>query len=443
MKKFLRHSLLAALLLLSFAACQKDDPTPVPDPAEYANTVALRWFGQFRELTKNSPGFSPPVASRAFGYAGITLYETVVPGSSEYKSLAGQLTSMPVMPKPESGVVYDWALAANAAMAQAARLYYANMPQAQKDAVTKLETELLAESSFDATVAERSAAYGRQVANAVFEWSKGDGGHEGYTRNSPTNYIPPVGPGLWVPTLPAFQGALQPFWGNNREFVPGCVNLSQPAAPTAFSTDKFSLFYQQQLEVYSTVKNIRPDQRTIALYWSDDPGVNGGTPPGHMISVTTIVLQKENASLMKAAEAYCKVGITLTDAFISCWKCKFTHNTLRPVSYIREHIDPEWKPLLNTPPFPDYISGHATQSGAAAQVLSDLFGYNYKFLDDTHAKRTDIDGSPRAFNSFFDMAAESSSSRLFGGIHIREANEIGVIMGRRIGEATGQLSFTR
>ncbi len=443
MKNFLRHSLLAALLAFGFIACQKDEPAPVPGPSEYSNTVALRWFEQFRDLTKNSPGFSPPVASRAFGYAGVTLYETVAPGSTDYRSLAGQLTAMPAMPKPEQGVIYDWALAANAAMAQAARLYYANMPQTQKDAVAKLEAELQAQASFDATVSERSVAYGKAIADAVFDWSKGDGGHEGYSKNFPANYTPPVGTGLWAPTLPAFQSALQPFWGNNREFVPGCVNLSQPAAPTIFSTDKLSLFYQQQLEVFSTVKNIRPEQRIIALYWSDDPGPNGGTPPGHMVSIAGIVLQKEGASLMQAAETYAKLGITVADAFISCWKCKYTHNTLRPVAYIREHIDPDWKPLLNTPPFPDYISGHATQSGAAAQVLSDLFGYNYKFLDNTHAKRTDIDGSPRAFNSFFEMSNESSNSRLFGGIHIREANEVGVTMGKRIGQATGQLSFRK
>ncbi len=187
------------------------------------------------------------------------------------------------------------------------------------------------------------------------------------------------------------------------------------------------------------MNNLTQEERTIAFYWSDDPG-DPGTPPGHSISIATQVLQMEKASLALAAETYCKVGIAVSDAFVSCWRCKYHFNLLRPITYIRENIDVSWSTVLSTPPFPEYTSGHSVQSGATAQVLSDLFGYNYHFTDRTHEHRTDIDGSPRSYDSFFDMADEAAISRLYGGIHYRDAIEIGVEQGIKIGQAVRDIS---
>jgi hypothetical protein len=277
------------------------------------------------------------------------------------------------------------------------------------------------------------------VARAVFGWSRGDGGHEGYLRNFPPDYVPPSGPGLWVPTPPAFQPALQPRWGDNRPLVLFDGRSCAPDDPTRYSEQRQSAFFAQAREVYDVVNNRTPEQGAIALFWADDPGVTAG-PPGHSISVATQVLRLEDASLMLAAETYAKVGVAVCDAFIACWKTKYVYNLVRPVTYIRRLIDPTWLPLLNTPPFPEYTSGHSVQSAAAFGVLADLFGDSYSFDDHTHDNRG---LAPRRFGSFSAAAEEAAFSRLYGGIHFRPAIERGLTQGRCIAEAVNGLPVRR
>jgi hypothetical protein len=208
-----------------------------------------------------------------------------------------------------------------------------------------------------------------------------------------------------------------------------------PGDHTPYSAEPFSSFYADAVEVYDTVNHLTPEQRAIAIFWSDDPGVTA-TPPGHSISITTQVLRAKRASLMTAAEAYVKVGLAVSDAFVACWSAKYRYNLLRPITYIRNVIDPAWAPILNTPPFPEYPSGHSVQSGAAATVLADLFGRRYSFVDHTHDER----GLPaRRFDSFGDAAREAALSRLYGGIHFRPAIERGLFQGECIGRAVNAL----
>jgi len=442
--QYTRISFFMVVILWALTGCQKDEAPPLPDADNYKADIAIQWFDKLYELTKVCPGFTPPVASRAFAYAGVALYESVVPGMPEYRSLSRKLTGMPKMPVPDASKEYYWPACANAAMAYMAKNLYANMPADQFAAVEALENQfdLGNISQTDAETLARSAEYGRQVAEAIFYWSTADGGHQGYAKNFPTNYTPPTGPGMWVPTAPAFQRALQPFWGYNREFIPNGITYSQPPAPKPFSTDPASPFYAQGLEVYNVTTALTAEQEAIARYWSDDPGLPG-TPPGHSINIASQILAKENASLSLAAETYCKIGIAVGEAFISCWKCKYVFNLLRPITYIRDVIDPNWTPILTTPPFPEYTSGHSVQSAATAQILTDLFGDQYAFTDRTHEKRSDINGTPRSFTSFFDYAEEAAASRLYGGIHYRDAIEIGIEQGRKIGYSIRDLSFRR
>ena len=439
------NAILIVLLIIVISSCQKDPEFKTPQTAEQQPlTVATKWFEQFYALTKACPGFTPPVAARAFGYAGVALYESVVPGIPSHQSLGTKLNGLPQMPIPNLGQNYYWPACANAAMAHLARNLYANMPNTQLEGVNQLEKQMLETFSpfADLETLNRSKVFGQAVAEAIFAWSIGDGGHEGYNKNFPANYTAPTGPGKWVPTAPSFQRALQPYWGLNREFVSGIINRSQTLAPLTYSTSKTSPFYSQALEVYTVTSTLNKDQEIIAHYWSDDPGI-GGTPPGHSINIATQILTKENASLALAAETYCKVSIAVADAFISCWKSKYEFNLLRPITYIREVIDPTWTPILTTPPFPEYSSGHSVQSSATAQVLSDLFGYRYSFIDRTHEMRNDIIGTPRTYASFFDYAEEAAISRLYGGIHFRDGIHFGLKQGRIIGEDVGALPFKR
>ena len=189
------------------------------------------------------------------------------------------------------------------------------------------------------------------------------------------------------------------------------------------------------MEVYHAVNQRTPQQEAIARFWSDDPGTTP-TPPGHAISILTQILTHRQSSLAESAEAYAKVGVAVADAFIACWATKYTHNLIRPVTYINRHIDPTWAPILTTPPFPEYTSGHSVQSGAAFTVMATLFGEHTTFTDHAHDTRG---LPPRTFTSFTACTHEAANSRLYGGIHYRPAIDLGVNQGRCIGTNAANL----
>jgi PAP2 superfamily len=406
-----------------------------PPASEYSAEVPAAWFDLSLDLVKGTLGFSPPVASRAFGYAGLTLYEALVPGMEGFCSLGSVLSGLGAVPGVGRNRAYDWPSVANAALASILRGLF---PASQAPAIDAFESRLeeRLRPSLPPGLFARSVERGRRVAAVVFEWSRSDGGHEGHLRNFPP-YAPPVGSGLWVPTPPGLLPALQPYWGANRCLAIAGGADCPPGAHPAYSEDRHSGFYAEALETYEAVRTLTPEQEEIARFWSDDPGQTA-TPPGHSISITTQVLRSEDASLAAAAETYAKVGIAVCDAFIACWHQKYVYNLLRPVTYIQRLIDPSWTPLLTTPPFPEYTSGHSVQSGAAFQVLTDLFGESYAFVDHTHDDRG---FEPRTFGSFLEAAQEAAISRLYGGIHYRAAIENGVYQGRCIGRAVTALPF--
>ena len=406
---------------------------------QYDAEVATKWSDLQLKLAQTTAGNTPPVVSRALGYAGLTLYEAIVPGLPTHRSLAGQLTGLATLPKPELNQEYNWSLSANAAEATILRSLWANTSDANKKRVDSLETALSASLGKDVpeAVVSRSVTFGKSIGDAVFAYAKTDGGDEGYTRNFPASYVVPTGPGFWRPTS-AQLIPMQPTWGQNRSFVTDNAT-TDPPGPTTFSTQVNSPFFAQAMDVYSVGKNLTAEQKAIALFWSDDPGKTF-TPPGHGVSIATQVLLKERATLAKAAETYAKIGIATTDAFIACWRCKFKFNLMRPVTYINQAIDPVWKPLLATPPFPEYTSGHSSGSGAAALILEDQFGPNYAFTDHSHDTRG---LTARSFNSFREYSEEAALSRLYGGIHYRYGNEQGLANGRRIGQNVVALGWRK
>ncbi len=425
--------------------CTKDEPlTSVFLTSNYDATIANDYFELSGKMTKETSGYSPPVAARAFGYTGLTLYESVIHGMPGYRSMAGVLNGLNngQLATPSQDVPYHWAVVANNAMATFMKKMYSTASAGNLDALESLRHQY--NSMYIATttqeIFDRSVSFGNTIAQQVWDYAVSDGQEFGYQTNFPSTFVPPTGPGLWVPTPPAFLNALQPYWGAVRPFVSENVTMTQPPFPIAYSTSPISAFHAQALEVYTTVVNATPEQLIIANYWSDDPGTTS-TPPGHSISISSQILKKENANLAIAAETYAKVGMAVHDAFISCWKCKYDINLKRPITYIIDHIDPGFTTPLVTPPFPEYTSGHSSQTGATAFILSEMFGYNYSFTDSTHAHRTDIDGSPRSYSSFFEMADETAISRLYGGIHFREAIELGVIQGRKVGQNINKLPF--
>jgi hypothetical protein len=452
MKKIV-HLLVWASFVFTWNACTPDDPVTRPDASKNkteATTAALanEYFAHSIGLTKSTAGFSPPVAARSYGYLGLALYEAVVGGMSDHKSLQGVIQGLKEgdLPAPEAGKTYHWGECANRALSvMMLKLYsIAALDSLSKVTATERKYELQFEGEVDEETFQRSKDYGTAMAEAVFRYASSDGQSHAYTSNFPAAFTAPVFTGAWVPTPPAFQKIpLQPYWGLVRTFHPNSVLHSQPVRHPDFSTDPASAFYKDAYEVLTVSQTLTAEQQGIAEYWSDDPGKTG-TPPGHSISIARQVLQKENANLALAAEVYAKVGMAVHDAFVSCWKCKYDFNLMRPVTYIRQYLNqPGWNSLLATPPFPEYSSGHSVQSGATAVVLSELFGYNYGFTDATHAARQDINGAPRTFRSFTEAADQAAISRLYGGIHYRFGIDFGVEQGKKVGKLIADLPMKK
>lgn len=425
-----------ALVVGVVAGCSDDDESgPRNELAQYDSEVVTEWFKLFLDITKTEK-LSPPVASRAFAYQGVALYEAVVPGLGTHQSLAGQLNGLESVPQPVRGAGYHWPTVANSALATVARLLYSETTPETIALIDDLEASFADQFETEAgsTVFDRSVAHGEAVGEAIYDWAFGDG----YFENNNCAYIPPQGSGLWVPTPPQNAPALQPCWGNLRNFVLQQPSTCEPLPPPPFDDlNKQSPFYQEMQEVYNVTTSLTQAQRDIALFWAD--GAATITPPGHWISILNQLTTEDEWALDITCEAYARLGITVGESFISCWRAKFIHNLLRPITCIRNVIDPAWNPPIGTPPFPEYPSGHSTQSGAAAQVLTDMFGH-MAFDDHTH----DASGlATRSFASFFDAANEAAISRLYGGIHYRSAIEDGVTQGICIGEKVSALEFRR
>jgi hypothetical protein len=412
--------------------------TTWPPASAYSGDVPAVWFDLALDLVRTTPGFSAPVASRAFGYAGVALYEAVVPGAPGLRSFAAPLNALTRPARPAHGA-YHWPTVASSALASILRSLFPTTPSVNRAAIEELERRFSAEARaiLPLGVYRRSVKRGADVAGRVFEWSKLDGGHEAFLRNFPP-FTPPSGPGLWEPTPPGLLPALQPYWGTNRPFVLRSGETCSAGPPPSYSETPSSRFYLEADECYFAVNRLTPEQEAIARFWSDEPGETA-TPPGHWISILTQIVRAQELPLGWAAEAYAKVGIAVADAFISCWSAKYRYNLLRPVTYVRRLIDPSWTPLLITPPFPEYTSGHSVQSSAAAQVLTDLCG-PLAFIDRTHERRG---LSPRSFGSFIEAAQEAAISRLYGGIHFRAACERGVEQGICVGKRVSTLSGGR
>ncbi len=395
--------------------------------AQTPENVLTNWYKLVLELVRHTPTYSPPVASRAFAYLGVTAYEALASGTAGLAPLSGQLTDLPPAPARQSGA-FDEAAVLNAALTSAVSRYFENTGPTGQRAMKTMADRI--KPSADPQVLARSTAHGQAIADHIWQWSQNDGGAVVENLGFPYRYTPLPGNQNWVPTSKIIlqQAPLLPDWGKNRTFAMPSAQAAQIGPPPAYSEDPASEFYKQAREVYDVSLNPSDDHLAMAYFWSDDAMLSY-TPPGHWIVIAMAALAQQNAPASHCARVLALLGVTVADAFIACWQSKYEYNLVRPVTYINRLIDPKWKPLLITPPFPEYPSGHSTQSGAAAAILTHLLGDNHAFTDDAQ----DADGLPsRSFTSFNQAAEEAAISRLYGGIHFRAAIENGVAQGRQV-----------
>ncbi len=390
--------------------------------------------------------FSPPQASRAYAYASIAAYEALRHDHPGYRTLAGQVNGLERVPSPTPGAEYHLPLASVHAFMTVGRAL--TFSQQRMDSARAAMHQRVRRSRVPASVFARSLAYGDTVANHILAWAAKDRfvQSRGYPKFTVTS-----APDRWRPTPPAYMDAIEPNWGMLRPFTMDSSSQYRPNPPIPFDTSQSSAFFRQVKEVLETGRNLTDEQRAIAGFWDCNPyvvHVRGHamfatkkiTPGGHWMGIVSVASRKANADLMRSAEAYARTSIALADAFISSWEEKYRSAVIRPETVINAHLDEQWEPLLQTPPFPEYTSGHSVISTAAATVLTDQYGEGFAFDDDVEVKY----GLPvRSFTSFSEAAAEAAISRLYGGIHYRMAIEEGVKQGRMVGENVVRRVHTR
>jgi hypothetical protein len=425
----------AGLLTLGLVACTPATPatsvvstadaTPLHSAVKQVNDVIVYDI------------FSPPQASRVFAYASIAAYEVLRQADSGYVTLAGQLRDLTPVPARPAGAELSLPLAGVHAYMVVGRTL--TFSQERMDSLRAAMDERFRDGMSSEMFAN-SIAYGDTVAKHVLAWAGKDGFKQ---RTGLAKYsVLRDAPGRWIPTPPAYMDAVEPNWGTLRPFTMDTSNQFRPEPPFAFDTSKTSDFHRELREVHEVGKNLTTEQRAIAAFWDCNPfvmHVQGHTmfatkkmsPGGHWMGIAGIASRKAKADMVKASEAYARTAIALADGFLSVWAEKYASSMIRPETVINKYLDESWTPLLQTPPFPEYTSGHSGISSAAAVVLTDLFGANFAFADSTEVEY----GLPvRSFTSFEQAAAEASISRLYGGIHFRRAIEQGQLQGRKVGE---------
>ncbi|MCK8494462.1 phosphatase PAP2 family protein [Spirosoma sp. RP8] len=434
-------------------ACQPRNEVikPSADASTVDASVALHWMDLFLKIEQYAPGYRPPVAARTLGYIGLAAYETIVPASATYQSIATKLPGLSV-PTIDAGKSYRWDIALNEVYYLTMKGFFPHITDADKAKIENLYKSLLTNAVGTADELDRSKQFGQAVATAVLAYAKTDvAGDAAYLRNQPSDYVPPAGVGKWLPTAPDYSRALLPYWGKVRTFVAGDADkLAKP--PLAYSTNVTSTLFAQGLEIYSATTPLSREQQWIGEFWSDDIYKLTFEPAGRWLAIAQQVVRKERASLEKAVYTYAKVGIGLSDIGVACWNSKYVYNIERPITYIRRTIDPTWRTRLNnpitilegiTPPFPAYPSGHSCFGAAAAEVLTDIYGATYAMTDHCHEGRTEFNGTPRSYNSFYEMAQENAYSRVLLGVHYRMDCEEGLRMGYSIGRKVNQLAWKK
>jgi hypothetical protein len=421
-----------SLVLLCSCNRQNDYKKIFENADLYCNTV--------HELNTIVMGnnFSPMVASRNYLYAAIAGYEVIAAGyPQKYTSLAGQLHGLQNMPKPVNVQMINYELAA--------LLAYCKLGEAvtfpagsMREYVDSLK-QLAINHGMPSGILENSIAFSDTISWVIMNWSR----HDRYleTRGA-TEYEVKDSPGRWVPTPPAYSAAAEPHWREIRNLVIDSVNQFMPAPPYPFNvTDKNSEYYREVKKIENTGDSLTPEQAWIADFWDDNPfklnvsghlmfGTKKFSPPGHWMGVVGIAAKKAGAGFPETVYAYAKTAIALFDGFIQCWNIKYIYNTIRPETVINKYFDPNWRPHLQTPPFPEYTCGHCTISAAAAEALTSVFGDNFAYTDSTELE---FGIKSRSYSSFREAALETQKSRSYGGIHYYYCCTRSTDMGTKVG----------
>ncbi len=431
MKKYIIY---ISVFVCLFACKSKTDyKTYLHNPILFSNTV--------HELNSVVMGnnFPPMVAARNYTYAAIAAYEIVAAGyPTKYQSLVNQIHGLKSVAKPAANAPIDYELAAFLAYVKVgeAVTFPEGSMQLYRDSILAVARDKGLPKDIEAA----SQIFADSMSMSIIRWSKKD--NYAQTRSAEKYTVKDV-PGRWVPTPPMYAQAAEPHWKEIRTLAIDSASQFIAPPPIAFNiTDKNGAYYQQVIALKNAIDSLTDEQKHIAEFWDDNPfklNVSGHlmfatkkfSPSGHWMSVIGIAAKTAKVDYANTVFAYAKTSIALFDAFIQCWNAKYTYNTVRPETVINKYIDPEWRPFLQTPAFPEYTCGHSTISSAAAEALTDVFGDNFAYTDSTELE---FGIKNRSFKSFRDAALENNRARFYGGIHFHPSCIVSTEMGKNVGQ---------
>jgi hypothetical protein len=379
---------------------------------------------------------NPPAASRNYAYAMLGAYEVAYFGNHQLPNINTSLKGTPGFNSPTVPKEFSLSFCSNYTILEVGRQLIpsgALLEEKQKKLIQLFKKKLSKEKI------EQQVQFSTEVAKQIVQYARADS----YNKLSTyPRYTPSKKEGHWYPTPPEYMSAVEPQWKTVRPFLLDSANQFAPLPPVSFSKEKNSAFHKQMTEVYEIVKNITPEQKEIANFWDCNPfavtysghmaiGLKKISPGGHWMGITGIVCKKSGVRLDSAILIHATVALTLHDAFISCWQEKYSSDRIRPEAAINKLLDPTWRPILQTPPFPEYTSGHSVASASVATVLTHFLSDHFSFIDTSEK----YFGLPeRHFKSFNQAAQEAAVSRLYGGIHFRDACEEGASQGKKVGQ---------
>lgn len=432
----MRNFVYVALIgLSSLASCKEkagDYQKFTEDPLLYSKTVK-----KLNDVVLEN-NFPPMIATRNYAYANIAAYETMAAGNAKFQSLSGQVKQLPLMPKPTPGKEIDFSLASLFSFCKVGNAV--TFPEGSMMGYYDELKEKARKAGMTSEILKNTIAFSDTVVAVVLKWSKTD--NYAQTRSA-EKYTVKDEEGRWIPTPPMYAQAVEPKWNSIRCLTLDTCSQFMPPRPPLFDIrDKSSEYLKYLNEVKNIGDSLTEEQKHIADFWDDNPfklNVSGHvmfatkkfSPSGHWMNIVGIAAKESKADFATTVAAYTETSIALFDAFISCWDEKFRSNYVRPETAINKYFDEEWRPYIQTPPFPSYTSGHATISAAAAEVMTDWFGDRLSFTD-TSSLEFGIES--RRIVSFREAAKEAAMSRLYGGIHYRFDNDQGNAAGRKLGE---------
>lgn len=402
------------------------------DPLLYSKTVK-----KLNDVVLGN-NFPPMIASRNYVYANIAAYECIVAGDTTYQTLSGQIKHMPSMPKPDTSKPIDYSLAALLSFTKVGNAV--TFPEGSMMEYYNELKEKADSAGMPSDVLEHTIAFSDTIVATIMKWSKGD--NYAATRGA-ERFTVKEEEGRWVPTPPMYATAIEPQWGKIRPMVLDSSSQFEIPRPPVFDvTNKNSTYYKALMEVKNVGDSLTEEQKHIADFWDDNPfkmNVSGHvmfatkkfSPPGHWLNIVGIAAKAAKADFNSTVGAFAITSIAFFDAFIRGWEEKYKSNYVRPETSISKYIDQEWRPYIQTPPFPSYVSGHATNSSAAAETITSWFGDQLSFTD---TSLLEFGIANREIKSFRAAAAEAAMSRLYGGIHYRFDNDEGLKVGKQVGE---------